>query len=59
MAEVLRFLKIELMQRIWCLMLNDAFVDAYIHGTLITCSDGVNRRIFSRIFTYAADYPKK
>jgi len=40
-------------------MLDDAFVDAYTHRTLITCSDGVKRRIFLWIFTYAADYPKK
>jgi len=59
MPELLRFLKIELMQKIWCLMLDDAFVDAYRHGMLITCGDGVKRRIFPQIFTYAADYPKK
>ena len=58
-AEVLRFLKVDLMQKIWLLMLNDAFVDAYVHGTLITCSDGVKHRIFPRIFTYAADYLEK
>jgi len=58
-AEVLRFLKVELMQKIWLLMLDDTFVDAYTHGTLVTCSDGVKRRIFPRIFTYAADYPEK
>lgn len=58
-AEVLRFLKVELMQKIWLLMLDEAFVDAYAHGTLITCGDGVKRRIFPRIFTYAADYPEK
>lgn len=58
-AEVLRFLKVELMQQIWLLILDDAFVDAYKHGILITCGDGVRRRIFPRIFTYAADYPEK
>ena len=59
MAEVLRFLKVDLMQRIWLLLLDEAFVDAYAHGILITCGDGVKRRIFPRIFTYAADYPEK
>jgi hypothetical protein len=58
-AEVLRFLKVDLMQKIWLLMLDDTFVDAYVHGMLITCGDGVKRRIFPRIFTYAADYPEK
>jgi len=59
MAEVLHFLKIELMQKIWYLMLDDSFVDAYTHGMLITCSNGVKCQIFLQIFTYAADYPKK
>ena len=59
MAEVLRFLKVDLMQNIWFLMLDDTFVDAYAHGISITCSDGVKRRVFPRIFTYAADYPEK
>ena len=40
-------------------MLDDTFVDAYAHRVLITCADGVKRRIFPRIFTYAADYPEK
>lgn len=47
------------MQEIWLLMLDKAFVDAYKHGVLITCGDGVTRRIYPRIFTYAADYPEK
>jgi len=47
------------MQQIWLLLLNEAFVDAYAHGTLITCSDGVKRRVFPQIFTYAVDYPEK
>jgi len=59
MAEVLRFLKIKLMQKIWCLMLDDSFVDTYTHGMLITCSDGVKHQIFLWIFTYAVDYPEK
>ena len=47
------------MQKIWLLILDETFVDAYTHGMLITCSDGVKRCIFPRIFTYAADYPEK
>jgi hypothetical protein len=58
-VPVFRFLKVDLMQQIWLLILDDDFVEAYIHGMLITCSDGVKRRIFPRIFTYAADYPEK
>jgi len=29
------------MQQIWLLLLDEAFVDVYAHGTLITCGDGV------------------
>ena len=58
MAEVLCFLKIKLMQKIWYLMLDNPFVDIYTHRMLITCSDGVKCQIFLWIFTYAVDYPK-
>jgi len=47
------------MQKIWLLLLDEEFMEAYVHGTLITCGDGIKRRIFPRIFTYAADYPEK
>jgi hypothetical protein len=47
------------MQQVWLLLLDDDFVDAYAHGILLTCGDGVKRRIFPRFFTYAADYPEK
>jgi hypothetical protein len=42
-AEVLCFLKVNLMQKIWLLMLDKDFMDTYTCGTLITCSDGVKR----------------
>ncbi|KAF9232549.1 hypothetical protein BU15DRAFT_90630 [Melanogaster broomeanus] len=29
------------------------------NGVVITCYDGVKRRVFPRIFTYSADYPEK
>jgi hypothetical protein len=47
------------MQQIWSLLLDDAFINAYTHGIVITCGDNVKRRIFPRFFTYAADYPEK
>jgi hypothetical protein len=58
-AAVLRFLKVNLMQQIWLLLLDDDFVKAYVHGVLITCGDGIKRCIFPQFFTYAADYPEK
>jgi hypothetical protein len=47
------------MQKIWTLLLDDDLVSAYAHGIVLTCGDGVKRRIFPRFFTYAADDPKK
>ena len=47
------------MQQIWSLLLDNAFINAYTHGIVITCGDNVKRRIFPRFFTYAADYPEK
>ncbi|CDO76216.1 hypothetical protein BN946_scf184894.g5 [Trametes cinnabarina] len=58
-SDVLTFCKRELMQRIWLLLLDDEFLDAYEHGILVKCGDGVTRRIFPRILTYSADYPEK
>jgi hypothetical protein len=47
------------MQKIWLLLLDPEFMNAYVHGILITCGDGVKRQIFPRFFTYSADYPEK
>jgi hypothetical protein len=40
-------------------MLDDDFLHAYEFGLLVECGDGVIRRLFPRIFAYAADYPEK
>lgn len=40
-------------------LLDDEFVEGYIHGVVITCPDGIERRFYPRIFTYSADYPEK
>ena len=58
-AAVLRFLKRDLMQQIWLLLLDEEFMHAYVHGIVILCGDGVQRRLFPRFFTYSADYPEK
>lgn len=57
--DVQTFCKRELMQRIWVILLDDEFMEAYEHGILVTCGDGVVRRIFPRITSYSADYPEK
>ncbi|TFK84680.1 hypothetical protein K466DRAFT_496118 [Polyporus arcularius HHB13444] len=53
------FCKWELFQQIWKLLLDDDFVRACREGILITCGDGVVRRVFPRVFTYSADFPEK
>jgi Plavaka transposase len=49
----------ELMHAIWQLLLDEEFMEAYKHGIIIKCTDGICRRVFPRIFTYSADYPEK
>ncbi|KIK39154.1 hypothetical protein CY34DRAFT_14574 [Suillus luteus UH-Slu-Lm8-n1] len=49
----------ELFQACWGIMLDEDFLDAYRHGIILKCADGVLRRVFPRIFTYSADYPEK
>ena len=49
----------ELMQAIWLKLLDDEFLEAYSHGLIVTCADGIIRRVFPRIITYSADYPEK
>lgn len=58
-AAVLTFLKRELMQKIWLLLLDDRFMYMYVHGLVLLCGDSILRRLFIRIFLYAADYPEK
>jgi len=47
------------MHAIWELLLDDEFMKAYEEGLVVTCGDGVTRKVFPRLFTYAADYPEK
>lgn len=49
----------ELMHQIWKFLLDDDFVHAYKYGMVITCADGIKRRVYPRFFTYSADYPEK
>ncbi|KAI0739141.1 hypothetical protein C8Q80DRAFT_232993 [Daedaleopsis nitida] len=57
--EVLRFCRRELFCRIWLLLMDDKFMKAYKEGIIVMCGDGVKRRLFLRILTYAADYMEK
>lgn len=49
----------ELLHAQWKILLDDEFMDAYQHGIVIACIDGIMRRFYPRIFTYSADYPEK
>ncbi|KAL1658479.1 hypothetical protein GGF50DRAFT_67162 [Schizophyllum commune] len=49
----------ELMHAVWDTLLDEEFVHAYKYGMVIRCLDGVERRVYPRIFTYSADYPEK
>lgn len=57
--EMLTHLRRELMQSIWTTILDDEFMDAYARGFPFVFQDGIERRVFPRIFTYSADYPEK
>lgn len=49
----------EIMHAQWAVLLDNDFLCSYVHGLVITCSDGVQRWFYPRIFTYLADYPEK
>ncbi|KAF9470994.1 hypothetical protein BDN70DRAFT_820597 [Pholiota conissans] len=49
----------ELMQEVWKTILDDDFIYACTYGIVIQCIDGIERRVYPRIFTYSADYPEK
>jgi hypothetical protein len=49
----------EVMHAQWRILLDDEFLEAYKHGIVIECCDGIKRRFYPRILTYSADYPEK
>lgn len=57
--DLLTHCRRELMHSVWRFLLDDEFVHAYTYGIVIKCVDGVERRVFPRLFTYSADYPEK
>jgi hypothetical protein len=56
---VLTYCRRELMHAVWRILLDDDFLHAYKYGIVIKCQDGIERRVYPRIFTYSADYPEK
>jgi hypothetical protein len=57
--DILTHCRRELMHAVWRLLLDDEFLHAYTYGIVIKCVDGIERRVYPRIFTYSADYPEK
>jgi hypothetical protein len=57
-AEI-RFMKREVMQAIYILLLDDDFRNAYLNGVEVLCADGILRLLIPRFFSYSADYPEK
>ena len=47
------------MQGAWNIILDDDFIHACTYGIVVMCIDGIERRLYPRIFTYSADYPEK
>ena len=47
------------MQAIWSFLLDSDFLHAYEYGIIVKFVDGILRRVFLHLFTYAADYPEK
>jgi hypothetical protein len=58
-AEFMAHCHRELMHEQWKILLNEEFIEAWKHGVVVVCCDGIKRRFFPRIFTYSADYPEK
>ncbi|KAF7307251.1 hypothetical protein MIND_00518800 [Mycena indigotica] len=58
-ASVLAHCRRELIHAVWRHLLDDEFLYHYRYGIVVTCADGVERRVYPRIFTYSADYPEK
>jgi hypothetical protein len=57
--DILAHCRRELMHSVWRFLLDDEFIHAYQYGMVICCHDGIERRIYPRVFTYSADYPEK
>ncbi|KAF9541101.1 hypothetical protein CPC08DRAFT_730863 [Agrocybe pediades] len=56
--QIMTYLRRELMQEVWMLLLDDEFVEAYVHGTKIEFPENKERLLFPRFNTYEMDYPE-
>ena len=49
----------ELMHEQWKILLDNEFLEAWKHGIVIQCPDGLLQRFYPQIFTYSAEYSEK
>jgi len=47
------------MHAVWKFLLDEEFLCAYTYGIVVRSLDGIEQRVYPRILTYSADYPKK
>lgn len=57
--SLLTHVRREIMHAQWEILLDDEFLECYVHGVVVADEDGIKRRFYPRIFTYSADYPEK
>ncbi|KAF7793821.1 hypothetical protein EIP86_004942 [Pleurotus ostreatoroseus] len=57
--RIMRLCKNDLLQAVWLHLMDEKFMEAYEHGMLVKCGDGILRRLFPRFFIYSADYPER
>lgn len=57
--SLLTHVRREIMHAQWAILLDDEFLETYVHGIVLEGEDGIKRRFYPRIFTYSADYPEK
>ena len=59
MAEFKAWCNHHMFQEQWKVILDNEFMEAYLHGIVIKCVDGMMRRFYPQIFIYIADYLEK
>ena len=43
----------------WKILLDDEFLEAWKHGIVLLCPNGILQWFYLQIFTYSTDYPEK
>lgn len=57
--DLMAYMRKEVMQAVWALLLNPEFIHAYFHGFEWKFWDGIIRLVFLRILAQCADYPER